>query len=47
MELFPSRTYKDTYYIHIDRYMVSYEPSEDGSTYIITALKHGRQDRVY
>jgi hypothetical protein len=44
-KLFPSKTYKDTYYIRIDRYIVSYEPSEDGFTYIITAFKHGRENR--
>ncbi|ASA21364.1 type II toxin-antitoxin system RelE/ParE family toxin [Paenibacillus donghaensis] len=46
-KLFPSRNYKNTYYIRLDRYIVSYEPSEDGSSYIITAFKHGRQDRSY
>ncbi|BCG58261.1 type II toxin-antitoxin system RelE/ParE family toxin [Paenibacillus sp. URB8-2] len=44
---FPSRTYENTYYIRIDSYIVSYEPSSDGSKYIITAFKHGRQNDKY
>lgn len=42
--LFPSKLHENTYFIRIDRYVVSYEVSEDQSLYTITAFKHMKQN---
>lgn len=44
--LFPSTIYENTYFIRIDSYIVSYEISEDQSSYTITAFKHMKQTRI-
>lgn len=46
-KLFPSHHFKNTYIIYIDRFIISYRPSKDGSKYIVTAIKHMRQRRKY
>jgi len=45
--LFQSKNYKNTYYIRIDKYIISYEPSEDRTKYTVTAFKHGKQKKAH
>lgn len=42
--LFSSENYENTCFIRIDRYIVSYEISENQSLHTITAFKHMKQN---
>ncbi|AKG33296.1 type II toxin-antitoxin system RelE/ParE family toxin [Paenibacillus durus] len=43
--VFRSRYFKNTFLVHVDRFIVSFRPSKDGTAYTITALKHARQNK--
>lgn len=45
--IFPSHHFRNTFIVYIDQFIVSFRPSEDGTKYTITALKHSRQNKKF